>query len=308
VSKHVSTVIVDGNNLFYKAFAVNEKNILKGTANDLGCVYITLTSIRRVLEKFRYKHVYITWDKPVFRGTHYRYKLTRNNYKLNRAPKPEKFYVLLDHCIELCRYLGLKTILPYRLEADDVVAWLTLKAEKPCVICTGDNDLLQLLVHDGVEVYNTGKDAFINKDNILTYYPVRADQVIRYKAFLGDTADNIDGIDGYGEVKSARMVENYEENVKKLSQEQRDKLVFNQKLVSLGYGLVCEEHRSTEVPFIQKQMEEQANLKPDYDTFFKKCEEYGFSSIANEKGRWKTLADQDRVNNILINMLSDFKK
>jgi len=312
VNNNVSTLIIDGNHLFYRAFEINENKIRarEPGANDLGAVYIALTSIRKRLQQFKFKTAYITWDKPVFKGTHYRYRLTNNSYKMNRPPKQEKFYALLDKTIELCRHLGVRTILPYRLEADDVVAYLTLICEKPCVICTGDNDLLQLLVRDGVSIYNIIKEATITKENILGFYPVTADNVVRYKAIAGDTGDNIKGLKGYGEkTKSVlRVFEDYDTNIKQFNTEQLEKIRLNQKLVSLGYGLVCEDHKDSEIPFIQRQLEEQKDHKPDYNKFFSLAEEYGFDAITNSKGSWKNLVDKERVSNILSEMFKDFGK
>lgn len=304
--KNINTVIIDGNHLFYKAFEVNESKIRANdpSASDLGAVYIALTSIRKRLLQCNAEEAYITWDKPVFRGTHYRFKLTNNTYKLNRKPKPEKFYSLLDKTIELTRCLGVKTILPYRLEADDVVAYLTVVCKKPCVIYTGDNDLLQLLVQDGVSIFNINKDAIIDKTNILSYYPVDANNIVKYKAIAGDTSDNIIGIKGYGDKTKAiqKLFCNYDEGIKKFTSEQIEKIRLNQKLVSLGYGLVCEEHKETEIPFIRKQLEEQKNHTPDYDKFFKLAEEYGFDNITRNKSSWRCVINNERVNNILTEM------
>lgn len=312
MNNNVSTVIIDGNHLFYRAFEINENKLRakEPGASDLGAVYIALTSIRKRLAQFKFKNAYITWDKPVFRGTHYRYKLTNNTYKQNRKPKPEKFYALLDKTIELTRHLGVKTILPYRLEADDVVAYLALVSEKPCIICTGDNDLLQLLVYDGVSIYNIQKETEIHKHNILSYYPVTADCVVRYKAIAGDTGDNIGGLKGYGDKSKSvlRVFENYSENIKKFSPEQLEKIATNQKLVSLGYGLVCEEHKETEIPFIQKQLKEQKDHKPNYDEFFRLATEYGFDGITKNKSSWRDIVDRERVANILSEMFKDLGK
>lgn len=312
MNNNVSTVIIDGNHLFYRAFEINENKLRahEPGASDLGAVYIAMTSIRKRLQQFKFKDAYITWDKPVFRGTHYRYKLTNNGYKANRKPKPEKFYALLEKTIELTRHLGVKTILPYRLEADDVVAYLSMVCEKPCMICTGDNDLLQLLVQDGVSIYNIIKESVINKDNILSYYPVTADNVVRYKAIAGDAGDNIIGLKGYGEkTKSVlRIFENYTEGFKVFNPEQVEKIKVNQKLASLGYGLVCEEHKETEIPFIRKQVDEQKDHKPNYTEFFRLAAEYGFNGITNQKGSWKNIVDKERVGNILSEMFKDFGK
>lgn len=307
----VSTIIIDGNHLFYRAFEINETKLRANEpgASDLGAVYITLTSIRKRLNQFKFKEAYITWDKPVFRGTHYRYKLTNNTYKINRKPKQEKFYSLLDKTIELCKHLGVKTILPYRLEADDVVAYLAATVQKPCLICTGDNDLLQLLQQDGVSIYNVIKDAIITKDNILGFYPVTADKVVRYKAIAGDSSDNIVGIKGYGDKTKSimRVFENYDESIKKFTPDQLEQIKTNQKLVSLGYGLLCEEHKSTEIPFIRRQIEEQKNSKPNYDEFFRLAEEYGFDAITNSKGSWKNIIEKEHLANILTEMFKDRK-
>jgi 5'-3' exonuclease len=309
---NVANIIIDGNHLFYRAFEINENKLRakEPGATDLGAVYIALTSIRKRLQQFKFRNAYITWDKPVFRGTHYRYKLTNNTYKLNRKPKPEKFYGLLDKTIELTRHLGVKTILPYRLEADDVVAYLSMVLDKPCLICTGDNDLLQLLRQDGVGIYNIIKEATITKDNILSYYPVTADNVIRYKAIAGDTGDNISGIKGYGDKTKSimRVFENYDAGIKNFTPEQIEKIKLNQKLVSLGYGLVCEEHKETEIPFLKRQLEEQKDHKPDYDKFFALAEEYGFDGITNSKGAWKGIVDRERVANILTEMFKSHGK
>jgi len=312
VNNNVSTIIIDGNHLFYRAFEINENKLRSREpgASDLGAVYIALTSIRKRLQQFKFKDAYITWDKPVFRGTHYRYKLTDNTYKLNRKPKQEKFYSLLDKTVELCSHLGVKTILPYRLEADDVVAYLSAISEKPCVICTGDNDLLQLLVQDGVSIYNIIKETIITKDNILSHYPVTANNVVRYKAIAGDTGDNIKGIKGYGEKSKSviKLLENYDEGIKRFDPSELEKIYKNQKLVSLGYGLLCDEHKATEIPFIKKQLDEQSNHKPDYDKFFSLAKEYGFDGITGSKSARKDIVDKDRVTNILSEMFKDLSK
>lgn len=310
MNNNVSTVIIDGNHLFVRAYEINEGKLLRNEpgATDLGAVYITLTSIRKRLQQYKFKNAYITWDRPSFKGTHYRYKLTGGLYKANRKPKAEKFYPLLDQCIKLVKCLGVKTILPYRLEADDVIAYLALKSERPCTICTGDNDLLQLLTMDGVSIYNIIKEVTIDKHNILSYFPVTADNVIRYKALFGDKGDNIPGLEGYGEKKVGKIFENYKENILKLDPKQLERVQLNQKLVSLGYSLVCEEHKATEIPYIEKQLEEQKGLKPDYNKFFEKCEEYGFDQVTKNKSGWKDIVDRDRVANILTEMFKDRSK
>ena len=303
MSNH-KTLIIDGNHLFVRAFEINEKKLMSGDsdATEYGAVYILLTSIRRRLLQFKSENVYITWDRPVFRGKHYRYELSNGLYKANRKPKSDKFYNLLDKCIELVRLLGIKTILPYKLEADDVIAFLSLISPKPCVIISGDNDLLQLLQIDGVCMYNIIKEKMVTKDNILDYYPVNPYKVVLYKAIIGDKGDNIEGIGGHGPVKAMRLCEDVN-LISELPQEKQLKIELNKKLVSFGYSLKCEQHKNTEIPFIQKQLKDQESVKADFNEFFNKCTNYKFFNILKHRDGWMDLQRQDILRETILQAL-----
>ena len=69
-------------------------------------------------------------------------------------------------------------------------------------IITGDRDLLQL-VDERMIVNLAGSKLSEAKDytakDVVAYLGVRPDQVVDYKALVGDTSDNIPGVSGIGE-------------------------------------------------------------------------------------------------------------
>ena len=66
-------------------------------------------------------------------------------------------------------------------------------------IITGDRDLLQL-VNERTIVYLAGDDQnYITAEDVMKKLHVRPDQVVDYKALVGDKSDNIPGVPGVGE-------------------------------------------------------------------------------------------------------------
>jgi DNA polymerase-1 len=80
-------------------------------------------------------------------------------------------------------------------------------------IITGDRDLLQL-VNERILVNLPGKGSADSKDyfakDVLEYLGVRPDQVVDYKALVGDTSDNIPGVTGIGEKTAASLLQKYD--------------------------------------------------------------------------------------------------
>ncbi|MBI2333223.1 MAG: DNA polymerase I, partial [Chloroflexi bacterium] len=98
-------------------------------------------------------------------------------------------------------------------EADDVlgsVAKLAAEQGLGVKIITGDRDLLQL-VNDRTAVYLAGDDqTYITDADVIKKLGVRPNQVVDYKAIVGDTSDNIPGIKGVGEKTAVSLLEKFD--------------------------------------------------------------------------------------------------
>lgn len=140
------------------------------------------------------------------------------------------------------------------VEADDVIAYLTMQYFKPkgskVRIVSTDRDFLQLV--DGqIEVYSPVKKKLYNPTTLYQEMNLTPIQYLTYRIVSGDTSDNINGIDGIG-LKTLlknfpnlnsieELVKTSEEKVKekkpkKVFQtllEQKDILVRNEQLMQL---------------------------------------------------------------------------
>src|SRR5690606_34221201 len=81
------------------------------------------------------------------------------------------------------------------------------------LIVTGDQDILQL-VDDNIRVQlpdnRTGSETKIyDYDAVVEKLGVRPNQIVDYKALVGDTSDNIPGVAGIGPKTPVRLLEQY---------------------------------------------------------------------------------------------------
>ena len=100
-------------------------------------------------------------------------------------------------------------------EADDIIgtyARLTEEAGGEAAILTGDRDSFQL-VTEKVTVWFTKKGIseliMLTPDNLKENYGVEAHQVCDLKALMGDSSDNIPGVQGVGEKTALGLIEKY---------------------------------------------------------------------------------------------------
>ena len=100
-------------------------------------------------------------------------------------------------------------------EADDVLGSIAQQAVTLGLgvkIITGDRDLLQL-VNDRIIVSLSGNKISEAKDftaqDVVDYLGVRPDQIVDYKALVGDTSDNIPGVAGIGEKTAVSLLKTY---------------------------------------------------------------------------------------------------
>ncbi|NJN80156.1 MAG: hypothetical protein HC797_06640 [Anaerolineales bacterium] len=97
-------------------------------------------------------------------------------------------------------------------EADDVLGSVAKVASEQGLgvkIITGDRDLLQL-VNERTAVYLAGDDStYITDADVVKKLGVKPNQVVDYKAIVGDTSDNIPGIKGVGEKTAVALIEKF---------------------------------------------------------------------------------------------------
>ena len=99
-------------------------------------------------------------------------------------------------------------------EADDAIASAVarFKAEKAVeqiVICSPDKDLAQLVSGERIVCWDRRRDIIIDEAGVLEKYGVGPESIPDWLALVGDAADGIPGIPGWGAKSSAGVLAHY---------------------------------------------------------------------------------------------------
>lgn len=138
------------------------------------------------------------------------------DYKGTRAKMPDDLRSQIERIRQLVDAFNIPRLEIEGYEADDVLgsmARIAVKEGLGVKIITGDRDLLQL-VNDRVVVNLPGKSLSDAKDyfpqDVVEFLGVRPDQIVDYKALVGDPSDNIPGVSGIGKKTAENLLSTYQ--------------------------------------------------------------------------------------------------
>ncbi len=128
------------------------------------------------------------------------------DYKAGRPPKDAELVDQLERAGKMLDALGLATVTPDGLEADDVnasAATWAVKNDWNCVLITSDRDAFaHISDHTSVlRLINGGINAspLLTPPRIKAMYGVEAANYLDFAALRGDSSDNLPGVPGIGE-------------------------------------------------------------------------------------------------------------
>lgn len=198
----------------------------------------------RILEQERPEYMAVAFDVgKTFRDKRY------PDYKATREKMPDDLRTQMERIREMVDAFNFPRIEVDGFEADDVIGSIAKKVANEGVgvkIITGDKDLLQL-VDKRIIVSLPGKQLADSKDyrpqDVVEFLGVSPEQVVDFKAMIGDKSDNIPGIPGIGEKTAAALLAEYKTldniyaNLDKLKPAQRQKFEDGREKATLSYEL-----------------------------------------------------------------------
>lgn len=154
-------------------------------------------------------HVAVCLDVSGDRGT-FRSQLYPD-YKATRSEPPEDLFPQVERCLKALQAIGVPTIGAEGFEADDCIATLVtaLRRARPDLrirIISKDKDLKQLLTNDHVEIYDIHTDELTTQAKLREDIGIEPAQVIDMLALMGDTVDNVPGVEGVGPKTAAKLI------------------------------------------------------------------------------------------------------
>jgi DNA polymerase I len=206
VSETPPLVLVDGSSYLYRAFHALPR-LTNSKGEPTGAVYGVANMLRKLLKDYAPEHVVVVFDA---KGRTFRDDLYAE-YKANRPPMPDELAAQVEPLHELVKAMGLPMLAVPGVEADDVIATLARQGREhglDVVISTGDKDLAQL-VEPGVTLVNTMTDTTMDREGVREKFGVPPERVVDYLALIGDTVDNVPGVEKVGPKTAARWIEAY---------------------------------------------------------------------------------------------------
>jgi 5'-3' exonuclease len=94
-------------------------------------------------------------------------------------------------------------------EADDAMAAAAIKwveDVEQVVICTPDKDMCQIVVGDSIVTYNRREQKIVDEDGVVEKFGIHPESIPDYLALVGDTADGVPGLPGWGAKSSATVL------------------------------------------------------------------------------------------------------
>ncbi|MCF8322864.1 MAG: DNA polymerase I [Flavobacterium sp.] len=228
----------------YYAFIKNPRINSKGM--DTSAIMGFMNALMDVIKREKPDHLAVAFDKG---GSDYRNEMYKE-YKAHRDETPEAIKIAVPYIQELLKAMHIPIIEKAGFEADDLIGTLAKQAEKEnyqVFMVTPDKDFAQL-VSENIFMYKParmGNDIEIwGIPEVLAKFEIEhPEQVIDYLGMMGDSADNIPGFPGVGEVTAKKLLkefgsmENLLENTDKLKGALKDKIEANAELGILSKKL-----------------------------------------------------------------------
>jgi DNA polymerase I len=196
--------LIDGSGYLYRAYhAVADRHFANSAGEPTGALLVVLNMVRLAL-KTKPEFIAFVVDAPgrTFRDDLY------EEYKSHRPPMPDDLSAQIDPMLALVGALGLPILQVPGVEADDVIGTLAKQATSAgmdVIVSTGDKDLAQL-VDPHVRLVNTMTNTTLDEPAVAEKFGVRPDQIIDYLALVGDSVDNIPGVEKCGPKTAAKWL------------------------------------------------------------------------------------------------------
>jgi DNA polymerase I len=305
--------LIDGHALAYRTYfaltrGAGSRFVTQGGEHTAG-VYGFTSVLFRIFEQEHPDYLAVAFD----RGRTFRDDLY-SEYKGTREKMPDDLRPQIERIREIVDAFNIPRLEKEGYEADDVLGSVSkIESSKGLgvKIITGDRDLLQL-VDERIIINLPGKSLSESKDyfadDVREYMGVRPDQIVDYKALVGDSSDNIPGVSGIGKKTGISLLEKYNDldniythledlspSIKKKLENDRENAYLSKKLAQIVTDL--------DIPIDLKQARPQKFDPEQVERIFRELE---FRSLMNRlSGLLKDYGIQTKKVNQQLSMFGE---
>lgn len=205
-------LLIDANSLIHRAFhalpPLTDKN-----GRPIQAVYGVASILLKIWREQKPMYATALFDRPepTLRKQQY------DAYKAHRPPAPDTLVEQIIETHNLFACFGVRTFELPGFEADDLIAtlaqrfWKTDKLQ--VVVLTGDLDTLQLVRNETVVVRvlrkGVSETELYDEKAVQDRFGLAPEQLVDYKALVGDPSDNIPGVPGVGAKTAVALLKKF---------------------------------------------------------------------------------------------------
>ena len=232
--------------IFRSYYAIRTGLTSSVTGEATHAVFGFAGTLIRILMELEAKYIVAAIDTP---GGTFRNELY-SEYKANRSPAPDDLVTQIHRILQLLEAFGILTLGRPELEADDIIASVTQAilddpeaGDVDVSIISRDKDLEQLLC-DRVTMLDLHNDKIVDERSLWETKGIKPSQVIDVLSLMGDTSDNVPGVDKIGLKTAAQLIQQYGsidgifENIDEIKGKRRENLEKARSQLALAQELV----------------------------------------------------------------------
>lgn len=313
-------ILVDGNSIMFRAYYATAYPGAKLMQTKQGIYTNALFAFIGMFEKIvtdDATHALVAFDTKEPTKRHISYP----EYKAGRSKMPEELAMQIPLINEYISLRGIKLYSKAGYEADDIIGTLAKQASNQgfkVEIFSSDKDLLQLVDENiTLNLLKKGMKEVHRFDTAKLFetYGLTQDQIIDFKALMGDPSDNIPGVPGVGEKTAIKLLKQYDSlyNLYKHKDEIKGKLGErirdNEKLALLSKDLVTIEIDAEIDPVVNNLVKDKPST-PELITFYQSYDLHVFvkkmdkSTIKHENWGYKVIQYEYELEDVLCSNLA----
>ncbi len=197
--------------IFRAYYAIRTPMHSPATGEPTQAVFGFTAMLLKLFSQFRPHYAVVAIDSPgkTFRDDLY------PEYKATRRDTPEELLSQVPRVFQVVEGFGLPIVGQPGLEADDIIATITQRVlDDPALshlhirIVSKDKDLEQLL-GERVSLFDIHTDTTTDVAALMENKGITPAQVIDLLTLMGDTSDNVPGVEGIGPKTAAQLIQQY---------------------------------------------------------------------------------------------------
>ena len=196
--------LLDGTYELFRSHYGRRDTVLAPDGHDIRATLGILESTLALLREPGVTHLAASFDTVIesFRNDMFPY------YK-SSAGMEEELLRQFPFAEDALEAIGVVVWRNIEFEADDKLAAAAIRwvdEVEQVVICSPDKDMSQVVVGDSIVTYNRREQRILDEEAVVEKFGVHPESIPDYLALVGDTADGVPGIPGWGAKSSSTVL------------------------------------------------------------------------------------------------------